>query len=352
MIRTFSFPALLAMMACVFSAPAVADPGSQENAGVTVRAGEVTLANTKRIEFVSKVNGHRYAINVAVPYGPPPPKGYGVLYVMDSDFFFASATEIVRGHANAPGGVVVVGIGYPNDAAWIKEVERTRGPFSPSMVDEPRARAAQDLERAYDMTVPATDKQLAAETIPGYHPFKSQNVGGIDEFLKTIETEIKPRVASLTHIDPSNQVLFGDSFGGLATLHALFVEPNAFRTFIIGSPSIWWNNRSVLNDEPKFAAEVRAGRANPRVIVTMGALESSPRMFPANWKMDPAAVKFFLHTSHMVENGSELVASLKAIHGGRGYVVADYVEFPELAHAIAPWPALAWGVNFAFPIDQ
>jgi len=313
-------------------------------------AGAVSIQNTRRVDFVSKVNGHRYSLQVSLPFKPVPAKGFPVLYVLDGDFFFGSATEIVRGHANAPGGVVVVGIGYPDDPAWVQDVIARRGPPAPSMDDEPRSRAAQDLERTYDMTLPASDAELAAQVLPGYPPAKSTNVGGLDDFLKTIETEVKPRVAALVKIDPTNQVLFGDSHGGLAALHALLVEPSAFRTFIIGSPTIWWNQKAVLAGESQFAAAVTAGRASPRVLVTMGALESSRAMFPASWKMDPTAIDTYLHMSRMVENARELVKWLKSIHGGPGYGVGDYVLFDRLGHAIAPWPALAWGVNFAFPI--
>jgi ferri-bacillibactin esterase len=64
-------------------------------------------------------------------------------------------------------------------------------------------------------------------------------VGHVDEFLKTIESEVKLRAAALAPIDRANQAPVGHSFGVLAALHALFVEPNAFRAFIIASISAW-----------------------------------------------------------------------------------------------------------------
>src|ERR1700730_9992422 len=41
---------------------------------------------------------------------------------------------------------------------------------------------------------------------------------------------------------------------------------------------------------------------------------------------------------------------LNAANPDPGYVAADYVVFDKLGHAIAPWPALACGINFAFTI--
>jgi predicted alpha/beta superfamily hydrolase len=345
--RAFVFLSVTAVAGCALVTPLQADPPgpAASTGGVTT---EVLIPNTRRIDFVSKVNGHRYSIRVALPFQPVPAKGYPVFYVLDGDFFFASATEIVRGSANVPQGAVVVGICYPDDPPWVQNVRARRGPFAAQFDDDLPARGAQDLERNYDLTLPVSDKDLAAQSLPGSHKSKSEDVGGVDEFLKTIETDVKPRVAALTHIDSANQVLFGDSHGGLAALHALFVEPNAFRTFVIGSPTIWWNNKAVLADEAKFAAAVSAGRASPRVLVTMGGLESTPLKFPPSWGLN-SNMASFVHRARMVENADELVKRLKAVHGGPGYEVADYVVFDKLSHAISPWTALAWGVFFAFP---
>jgi len=60
----------------------------------------------------------------------------------------------------------------------------------------------------------------------------------MDDFLKVIETDMKPRVFALAPVDRGNQTLFGHSFGGLTVLEALFREPGAFRTFVAASPSI------------------------------------------------------------------------------------------------------------------
>jgi predicted alpha/beta superfamily hydrolase len=243
----------------------------------------------------------------------------------------------------------VVGIGYPDDPAFAERVLANRGTGSDSPSKIPPVVAAPGRERAYDLTLPATEAILASTALPGHPAFKSSNVGGLEDFLKTIETEVKPRVAALAHIDPTNQALFGHSFGGLATLHALFVEPNAFRTFLVSSPSVWWSNKAVLADEAKFAAAVTAGQAVPRVLVSMGSAESTvPANIPASWGIDRADLAASLKRARMVENGRELVTQLKAIHGGAGYVVEDYVIFDKSSHAAAQWPAMARGISFAF----
>jgi hypothetical protein len=307
---------------------------------------EVTIANSRRVEFVSKINGHRYVLSVALPFNKAPEKGYSVLYVLDGYWYFASASEIAHTAAN----VVVVGIGYPVDLAYAKKVIAERGPLDPFYAGMAAWRISPFLERLYDLALPASDEELAAQTPPGTQKQTSRNVGGIDDFLKIIETEVKPRIAALAPIDRTNQVLFGHSLGGLAVLHALFVEPNAFRTFIIASPSIWWGNKEVLSDEEKFHAAVNNSQTQPRVLVTVGAEEDAIRKVPASSGIDQAALEAFRRKNpqRMVANATELVTRLKALRGGPGYKVEDCAVFDREGHGVAAWSALARGIPFAF----
>jgi len=172
----------------------------------------------------------------------------------------------------------------------------------------------------------------------GFLRYKRKDFGGLDDFLKTIELEVKPRVAALAPVDPANQAIFGHSFGGFAVLRALFVEPNAFRTFIIASPPIFWDHNTVLADQGKFAAAVNSGHAAPPVLVTMGGEESTPPELPASGRT--------------VENARKLVTWLKTLHSSAGYTVEDYAVFDKTRHVYSPWPALSRGIAFAFPGNQ
>jgi len=102
---------VLATLAVAGRPPAVPAQGERST------VADVSIPNTRRLEFVSKVNGHRYSINVALPFEPAPERGYGVLYVIDGYSFFASATEATRDWNAA--NVVVVGIGYPTDSGFV-----------------------------------------------------------------------------------------------------------------------------------------------------------------------------------------------------------------------------------------
>ena len=92
----------------------------------------------------------------------------------------------------------------------------------------------------------------------------------------------------------------------------------------------------------------RSLQPSPRVLVTIGSTESTAPKVPASWGVDPADLEALIHRARMVENGSELVARLKALHGSAGYVVADYAVFDKESHATSPWPALVRGISYAF----
>lgn len=306
----------------------------------------VVMAKAVQVDFVSEGNRRHYSIRVAEPLIRPENGACPVLYVLDGDWYFASAVEAVR--TNAP-GAAVVGIGYPNDAEYVERVLAHHQPLPAWAKDEPAYMVAAALERMYDLSLPAGDEVLAGE-LPQSANIRSKDVGGLDAFLEVIEREIKPRVASMLPIDVSKQAIFGHSLGGLAVLHALFVEPRAFRTFVAASPSIWWNGKAVLGNEGGFAEAVRAGSISPRLLVTMGSEEGAvdPRS-ASRCAVSLAEYSALIRKHRMVENARELTERLKALRGSGEFMVEEYAVFPKQGHVISPWPALGRAVSFAFP---
>lgn len=292
----------------------------------------MTIPNSRAIDFVSAINGHRYRINIALPSKPPPPNGYAVLYVLDGTMYFGTATEAVRANANAP-DVVVVGIGYPQSDAFIADSEARWGAAPSDLAALNPMERARRRERTYDLTLPASEEQLDASPIPRIPSETAKTVGGADDLLRTIERDVKPRVEALLKVDSDRQVLFGHSLGGLVSLHALFTEPDAFRTFVVASPSIWWNHSAVLNDEPRFTAAIKSNLVAPRILITVGALEQTSEPEDSLYGM--------------VSNATALAGRLSALKALPGYEVTLAV-FPDQGHGISPWPAIGRAVEFAF----
>jgi hypothetical protein len=305
----------------------------------------VSIPGTRKIDFTSNVNGRRYSIRVGMPLIPPPEMGYPVFYILDGNGYFASAVEAVRENDNAP-HVLVVGIGYPDDSDYVEAVLEPRRPLPRSFRRLSPQMAACAVLRDYDLTLPATDEELARQ---GASDATATDFGGLDDFLATIETDVKPRVATLARTDPSNQAIFGHSLGGLAVIHALFTEPGAFRTFIAASPALCWNERAVLAGEAEFAHRIRSGGARPRVLITMGSEESTadPRI-AAELGIDAAEFEELIKRARMVENARELTRRLQILRLPGALEVEDLALFEKQNHGISPWPALGRGIVFAF----
>jgi predicted alpha/beta superfamily hydrolase len=305
----------------------------------------IVIEKAVRVDFRSAVNQRRYSISVALPLVAAREKGYRVLYVLDGYWYFASAMEAVR--KNAP-DVVVVGISYPDDPAYIQSVLERHPSLPVWFKSEPAFRSVVFLERFYDLTLPASDAVLTSDLRSYGITLGVRDVGGLNDFLKVLETEIKPRVVAMAPIDSSNQTIFGHSLGGLAVLHALFVAPGAFRTFIAASPSIWWSEEAVLRGEAKFADAVRAGTTKPRVLVTVGSEEQTadPKV-AAQFLLDSAEFAAQVRRNRMVDNALELTERLNALPASGDFKV-EYAVFPAQSHGIAPWPALGRAVSFAF----
>jgi hypothetical protein len=306
---------------------------------------EVAVADTRRIDFTSSVNGRRYSISVALPWAPPPVHGYSALYVLESYAYFATAAEATRLNVLFP-GVVVVGIGYPDDPAYIDAVIERRQPVPPWMLMGPRSIAAWSLERQYDLTLPASEAALAAWSSPGILTYSAAETGGLDAFLRTIEADVKPLVRQIAPIDEANAALFGHSLGGLAVVRSLFETPGGFRSYIASSPALTWADGAVLAGEAGFAARLASGAVSPRLLVTLGADEGAAANLPD--EIGQTSAEMMELGARTVSAIRDLPGRLQGLKGAAGYEVADLAAFDCQGHGIAPWPAIGRAVSFAF----
>lgn len=267
----------------------------------------VTLPHVRQFDLASNRTGQRYRIFVSVPDTAPPPAGHPVLYVLDGNAAFPSIalmarTAARRGKVTGLHAPVVVGIGYASGDDY------------------------DSAARARDYTLPAGGKAGKGE-------------GGADLFLDFIELELKDLIQAAAPIDPQRQALFGHSYGGLLTLHALFTRPAAFQTYIAASPSIWYADRHVLSEAAGLAA-VRLNKA--RVLLTVGELEQA--VAPPSAKPDDRAA--VLARKRMVDEARDLAAQLDAKKQAYGLERVRFVELARENHGSALFPALSRGLEF------
>jgi enterochelin esterase-like enzyme len=116
--------------------------------------------------------------------------------------------------------------------------------------------------------------------------------GSADSYGRMLADEIKPFIDSnyRTISDPSNTAVGGSSLGGLVTLYLGFLYPNVFGKLASLSPSVWWNERSILNfvkdtvPKPRLKIWLDVGTGeDPRVVRDVQLLRET--LVTRGWKL-------------------------------------------------------------------
>lgn len=98
------------------------------------------------------------------------------------------------------------------------------------------------MDRKRDFTFPTTIEKDKKD-----FPTTSQS----KKFIAFIEKELQPFIRKKYSTNPLS-LLIGQSLGGLLATEILFKKPGLFNHYIIVSPSLWWDNESLLNYTPAF----------------------------------------------------------------------------------------------------
>ena len=152
-------------------------------------------------------------LNIYLPegYNPSDSIKYPVIYLLDG-----SADEDF---------IHIVGLVQFNTFEWVNKVPK-------SIVV-----GIANVDRARDFTYPSTITELN-ERFP--------TSGHSDSFISFIENELQPYIAKKYRTN-QEKTLIGQSFGGLLATEILLKKPTLFTKYIIVSPSLWWDNGSLLN---------------------------------------------------------------------------------------------------------
>ncbi|MCO5147336.1 MAG: alpha/beta hydrolase-fold protein [Aquamicrobium sp.] len=268
------------------SAAAFSPPGEpREPAAVAIR-------DARQLDIVSSVTGERLRVLVWQPPGAVPLNGFPVLYAFDGDDSFGMLTDLAAGLAPAArrAGLrpaMIVAIGYaPGDGT----IERRTRDFTPH-----------------------SDRYVMPER-PNGEPWPE--LGGGDDFLETIEKDVKPLVGAGFPADESTATLFGHSLGGLMTLHALMTRPGSFARYFASSPSLWVNDRRALRDMEAFLTDRPGMKTLVPLRLTVGSEEET--LSPWDLRGDDAALRRrWVEGNRMVGNARDLAALIEARGGTR-----------------------------------
>ncbi|KAB8238762.1 alpha/beta hydrolase [Aspergillus alliaceus] len=174
------------------------------------------------------------------------------VYLVDGNAMFLSATDVTRRQEslrpNKP-STIVVGIGYPlKDSVY--------GPG-----------------RSLDLTPPCD--HYTPPDGPDGKP-RPEPHGGADRFLSFINHILRPFIATVfPNVSFARTALFGHSYGGLFVLNTLFTNPTSFDTYLVASPSIWWNEKFIMTKVAQFLQGPRQS-TRPTVRLSYGTWEQYP----------------------------------------------------------------------------
>jgi uncharacterized protein len=91
--------------------------------------------------------------------------------------------------------------------------------------------------------------------------------GGSASFIRFLGDELIPFIDS-TYRTSSERTLIGQSLGGLLAAEVLMERPELFARYMVVSPSLWWDNGSVLAREAAFTK--RPDAAPKQVWIAVG----------------------------------------------------------------------------------
>jgi predicted alpha/beta superfamily hydrolase len=221
----------------------------------------VSVPGTEVHEFRA-TNGTLFDLYVALPadYVGDGSVEYPIFYMTDASVGFAATVQAYRmmtlGGELPP--MILIGIDRAN----------------PSLVNW-------YVGRTLDLTptsVPEADREDSA-----FLGGVEVSSGGADIFLKILTEEIIPWTEARYPESPERGI-GGYSLGGLFATYALFESPQTFTHYLIGSPSLWWDDEVMFRRaESYFAA---SDDLKARVFMSAGSMEGT--MLPDMLRMAEA----------------------------------------------------------------
>jgi predicted alpha/beta superfamily hydrolase len=201
------------------------------------------------VTLTSKILNEERTLNIYLPegYNPNDTLHYPVIYLLDG-----SADEDF---------IHVAGIVQYNNFPWINR-------FPKSIVV-----GIANVDRKRDFTFPTTvekDKKNYPTT------------GGSANFIKFIE-EVQIYITNSYKVGQT-KTLIGQSLGGLLATEVLLKRPLLFDNYIIVSPSLWWNNGSLLSTDSDIMLEHYAHTTN--VYIGVGKEGLAPTEEPHVMEVD------------------------------------------------------------------
>jgi predicted alpha/beta superfamily hydrolase len=229
-------------------------------------------------EIQSTELSEKRILNIYLPegYNPNDAVKYPVVYLLDG-----SANEDF---------IHITGLYQFNSFEWINRVPK-------SIIV-----GIGTVDRRRDFTFPTTITEDAQ---------KYPTTGHSDRFIAFLKTELQPYIDKKYKTSASKTII-GQSLGGLLATEILFKYPELFSEYIIVSPSLWWDNGSLLS---YTSEKLKTSTTKLKIYIGVGKEGLTATKIP-----------------HVMETDAKLLAEkVKKVKNGSISVYFDYL--PQEDHA-------------------
>lgn len=191
--------------------------------GSLMKSNTENLVIGEKVQLFSKVLEENRDLNIYLPqgYSKDSLKKYPVIYLldgsMDEDFLHIA-------------GLVQFG-----SFSWI------------NMLPESIVVGIGNVDRKRDFTYPTNNKKDLKDF---------PTTGHSSNFIQFIEEELQAYIER-NYRHTSTKTIIGQSLGGLLATEILFKKPDLFDNYIIVSPSLWWDDESLLKQNFKENSSVK-----------------------------------------------------------------------------------------------
>ncbi|MDY0988566.1 alpha/beta hydrolase-fold protein [Flavobacterium sp. CFBP9031] len=249
-------------------------------------------------EIQSKELNEKRILNIYLPegYNPTEATKYPVIYLLDG-----SADEDF---------IHISGLVQFNSFEWINQVPK-------SIVV-----GIATVDRKRDFTFPTTIEKDKT---------RFPTTGHSGQFIAFIEKELQPFIEKKYKTNDSKTII-GQSLGGLLGTEILLKKPALFNKYVIVSPSLWWNNGSLLDLDSEMLKE--NFKQPTEIYIAVGKEGLAPTAIP-----------------HVMEVDANLLAEkLKASKSKNVKTYFDY--FPEENHGSILHTAVFNSFKFFYPKNK
>lgn len=103
---------------------------------------------------------------------------------------------------------------------------------------------------------------------PNGHSSAARKVSGhAKEYTAFLADQVIPLMQQNYRVDSNSKIFVGHSFGGLLGSYILVNRPEVFDHYIIGSPSLWYDNKVIFAMEKAYAEKHKSLKAHAMIYV-------------------------------------------------------------------------------------